>query len=221
MVDRVAYNNWQPPAWSGVFELYSKNWVRKHFWRVKHCIPTQEDALQECGVVFARCVRSYVKARRVNNHAWFMSLYQRALANQWNSFSVKDSQRRELLLNFVSQYDLFEEGSNEEHRTAEALDAASTNWGPMLGQLRSSAGELFGVLSTLANAPNDTLAALFSGCSPDRQRTRISKLKKTDDDFVIDCVREFVRMRLASPNSLIDGQELLRDLALILGSDAG
>ena len=84
-----------PPKWTGVFENYSRQWVNKNYWRVTHYFDSREDALAGCALTFSRCLSKYKNT--VDNHRWFMALYKRALFNDWNTFSVKDTRQRAFL----------------------------------------------------------------------------------------------------------------------------
>jgi len=55
--------------------------VYKNFWRVREKFGTQEDAIQECIVIFLKCADRY--AGTVDNARWFMSLYTQSVHNAW------------------------------------------------------------------------------------------------------------------------------------------
>ena len=66
------------PRWTGPIEGYTINLVRRYYPQLaaEHEF---EDLLQEAYIKYLICVRTY--KGRVDNGAWFMSLYKRALTN--------------------------------------------------------------------------------------------------------------------------------------------
>ncbi len=82
------------PAWGGPFEKWARNYVNKNHWRAAHVFGSEEDSLQECAAVFARCLRTY--QGKVDNPAWFMSLFKISVINEWNTVSIKDAHQREM-----------------------------------------------------------------------------------------------------------------------------
>jgi hypothetical protein len=113
---------------------------------------SSEDALQQCGVVFARCLRLYNRRSaqsgwgRVDNAAWFMALFKRALANEFNTLSrnIGRSHRAEL-----------EAAAEMRQRPGTRVER---NPGPLLAGLSD---ELRQVLRVLAVAPSEFLQMLL------------------------------------------------------------
>jgi len=68
------------PQWR-IVERYAQRWAATKHWRVKLICDDVDDALGECMFVYAKCARIYTG--KVDNPAWFMALYKRALANYW------------------------------------------------------------------------------------------------------------------------------------------
>lgn len=62
-----------PVQWQGVFERWSKNFVRKMFWRVRPYVDDKEDCLQYCALEFQKCLRTYENVRDPKH---IMALYQ-------------------------------------------------------------------------------------------------------------------------------------------------
>jgi hypothetical protein len=98
------------PPWRGVFENWSKEWVRKHYWRVSPWVPSQEDALQECGVLFARCIQRY--GDEVVSPKHFMALYKTAVFNRWHSLATGNMEYREVFVDDISEYNVYEESDD-------------------------------------------------------------------------------------------------------------
>jgi hypothetical protein len=82
--------------WPGVYENWSKAWVRENFWRVEHAFGSRNDALQQCAVVFAKCLKLY--SQTVDNEAWFMALFKRAIIHHWLHHAKRATERRPLML---------------------------------------------------------------------------------------------------------------------------
>lgn len=90
------------PRWdTGTYQKWARNFVRSNYWRVQNIFPDQEDALQECAVIFSRCANMY--GYKVNNPKWFMSLYMRSVYNNFCRFSENDTKYRGLV---ASNYDI-------------------------------------------------------------------------------------------------------------------
>lgn len=142
------------PVWEGVFRNWAIAWVRKQHWRVIHQIPTEEDALQECAMIFAKCADRYYG--RVNNPKWFMSLFKTAVNNYWNGMALRDREQRELLT----------------YHDADALDvhpgtnAVSYNDAPFRVHLSQVSAELREVLRVLVRAPSEIIEYIFHGYPP-------------------------------------------------------
>ena len=136
----------KPPElykWTGsVFELYSRNWVRRNFWRVREVVGSEEDALQECAITFLRCIRYY--QHTVNNPAWMMSLFKQALARDWHDLATKDDRVR----------------SVPPPADEEGLDF---NSGYLSALLSSGSAELGRFLSAIATAPAELVGLLLVG----------------------------------------------------------
>ncbi len=128
--------------WRGPFELWARSWVRRHYWRVRNVLPSEEDALQECAVVFVRCVNKY--ADTVDEPRWMMALFKTSVANAWNRLSCRDSEERAAL----EQYG----GTAATSEYAEGPLAAKLAWMPH---------EAMKVLCVMAQAPQEMLDLLL------------------------------------------------------------
>ena len=127
--------------WSGVFENYARKYVKKHLWRVAHILGSEEDAMQEAAVVFYRCRNRY--EGKVDNPAWFMSLFKIALVNEWASISAKDSQMRSIPI-------------------ADPSEEIVYNDGELVAALSGASEELQILMRTIANAPAEFLGLLLA-----------------------------------------------------------
>lgn len=86
------------PQWPGPIEGYSINLIKRYFPRLQAAYEF-EDLIQESYIKFLQCQKCY--AGKINNPAWFMSLYKRALINQFNTFLERVTR-----YNFISYEDL-------------------------------------------------------------------------------------------------------------------
>lgn len=163
------------PQWEGTFENWSRNWVNKHFWKVQHIHCTKEDSLQECALIFARCVKSY--NGKLDNPAWFMALYKTAVARDWITFAQKESQRRDIEL-------------------AHAADLTDGNYGPLITHLRLCAAEIRDVMGMLASAPNEVCAALITAKSRSALDRKTRRLTKASDELVCHLAQSYAALRL-------------------------
>jgi DNA-binding transcriptional regulator YbjK len=73
--------------WEGAFENWARAWIwgrpgqTGQFWRVEHVFGSEEDALQQCAMVFAKCLAYYGKTVTEPKH--MMALFKRAVINHW------------------------------------------------------------------------------------------------------------------------------------------
>jgi hypothetical protein len=156
--------------WEGAFQNWSRAWVRKHHWRVATLIGSEEDALQECAVVFTRCLNNY--AQKIDNPAWLMGLYKVAIVNQWNTFAEAD---RRLRMSRDPEYLA---------PMIEASPRVDVNCGPLAASLHSASAELRQVLTMIASAPTDLLDLIFAPRTPElvnRQLRRMCRISRDVD----------------------------------------
>lgn len=145
--------------WTGPFEGWARWWVSRHFWRVRHLFQTPEDALQECAVVFVRCVNKY--ADTVDEPRWMMALFKTSVANAWAKFSVRDREQREALA----------EAEGRMMGDAPLAGGAAHSAGPLLAALSLAPIEAVKALHVMAQAPQEVLDMLLEEPSRDRQNS--------------------------------------------------
>lgn len=139
-------------SWRGTFENWSKAYVAKNFWKVRNLFQTEEDALQECALIFTRCLNYY--ADKVDNPAWLMSLYKVAVINDWNTFARRDADMRSVIDFRIS--------SDEEREDAAPLPVPTdSNQGMLAVRLAEASTELRAALTLLAKAPTEVLMTIF------------------------------------------------------------
>lgn len=126
--------------WKGAFENWSKGFVARNFWRVRALFLDEEDALQECALIFVRCCNAY--AGKVDNPRWLMALFKRAVANDWHTFSQKDTRIREVPL------------PDEE-------EGYDYNAGMLMAAIAQGSDELKTALSAILAAPTELLSLVF------------------------------------------------------------
>lgn len=144
--------------WGDVFESWSRQFVRRQFWRVQATFITEEDALQECAAVFIHCRNKY--AGRIREPRHMMSLYQTALTRTWNSLSARDPGYR------TSEFnpDLHTHNESEEG-------------GGMLAVLFAQCdSELRDLTLAIVNAPAELLAIVFRDNDTSMITRRLSRM---------------------------------------------
>jgi hypothetical protein len=162
------------PAWTGVYENWSRAWVDKNFWRVQRHFGGKEDAVQECAAIFAKCINryqfsvifpTYTKKGRDPTAAWFMSLYKRSVYNAWIRYAELDSADRALLI-----YEYETSPDMPPHPVTEwswnnrpITPMVEYNAGPLSVKLWDLSDDLMRILSDMRAAPNDVLEFVFSG----------------------------------------------------------
>ena len=75
------------PQWKGPIEGYTINTIKSYYPRLQSAHEF-EDLIQEAYLKFMQCCRHYTG--KVDNGAWFMALYKRALTNQFNNMLEKN-----------------------------------------------------------------------------------------------------------------------------------
>ena len=149
-------------TWEGPFENWARAYVKKNFWRVRTSMGSEADALQECGVVFARCINRY--AASVDNPAWMMSLFKMSVANEFHSIAVKDGQLRQ---------------SRDPERLAQhasMLPTSTVNHGPLLVRWAQASAELQQVIKVIADAPAELLEMMFANNDKLQTNRRLRRL---------------------------------------------
>lgn len=126
--------------WKGPFENWSRGFVARNFWRVRALFLDEEDALQECALIFVRCCNTY--AGKVDNPRWLMALFKRAVSNDWHTFSQKDTHLRELPI------------PDEE-------EGYDYNAGLLLAAIDQGSPELKTALNAILVAPAELLSLVF------------------------------------------------------------
>lgn len=141
-------------SWRGAFENWSRAYVEKNFWRVRYTFQTKDDALQECALIFARCLNYY--ADRVDNPAWLMSLYKIAVVNDWNTWATKESQLRSAI-----NFDISSDTETESGETVIPPPVVMPD--AMLAcKLSEASTHLKAALTLLASAPAEVMTTIFS-----------------------------------------------------------
>lgn len=106
--------------------------------------------MQEAWIVFDRCAKKY--SGLVDNPAWFMALYQRALIGQFNDFSTISSRRRHV----ISESNLVNDDGELPTDLREPVGEVC-NEGELRVLVRQAPSEVKMVLALLFNAPSELL----------------------------------------------------------------
>lgn len=156
-----------------------------------------EDCIQQCGVVFARCVRVYHRREpsprmgkqpvdkgrgKVNNAAWFMSIYKRALVNEFNMLATRVGRSYRAENEFVIQ-------------SMNRSEGWDYNPGLLLASLSS---ELREVLQVLAGAPTELLEMLLHEQRDEIWSRRLCRLCRisTPNETIVTELRDLAKARL-------------------------
>jgi len=135
----------------------------------------EEEALAECALIFSRRIRQY--EGKVDNPKWFMSLFTRAVANDFITFSTISTRNREA----VEQY--IEENSRKQSE----LDYSN---GPLSLALREGSDELKAVLKTIINAPTEFMQILLAIGPEEKWNRRLCRLSGISNPGSIDVLNE-------------------------------
>ena len=153
--------------WEGVFENYARSFVHRNFWRVREQFCSEEDALQECALVFADCLNRY--AAKVDEPKWMMALFKRCLMSHWHTNSVYDTRKRSIPI----------------PEESEQLDF---NQGPLAVALADASDEVKQFLQVMQSAPSDFLNLIFADENVAALNQRIKRLCGIDK--AVDIVAE-------------------------------
>lgn len=188
------------PVWGGTFENWSRTFVDRNWWRVCRLYGTKEDGLQECALVFVRCRNRYLYI--CDNGAWFMSLYKRAVHNEFNVASVRETKRRrtEREMNTGTELAMLQAPSSD------------ANLGPLLSQVRGCSAELRAALLIMAKTPAEVLSLMLSAPTCASQKTRTARFSKTRDSFARNAIESYAKLKLEKPSQAAEALEELKVL---------
>jgi hypothetical protein len=147
------------PVWGPPFQAWAAVFVERNLWRVDRLFE-RDDAMQECAIIFIRCCRHY--DGRVTNAAWFMSLFMRAVVNNFHTFARRNR-----------RFYLAEAAAVEQARERAAFGYSE---GPLFTALSRASSELIEVCRVLASAPNELLSLMLSGIGSARDEAAVSRV---------------------------------------------
>lgn len=85
-------------AWTNDYEMVARRWVSRNMWRVETYFGSVDDAVQEAGAIFARCIELFQDKPPApgydNRRAQFTKYYKTALSTKWIAFAKRDSAMR-------------------------------------------------------------------------------------------------------------------------------
>jgi hypothetical protein len=217
-VERVCIHKQQPvrtkvdifyPQWRGTYQQWARNFVRKNYWRIENTFPDEEDALQECAVIFSHCANMY--GYKVNNPKWFMSLYMRSVHNKFCRHSIKDTEYRTIIANntydpsYADHSADFDKSSSHNHTLSDA---------PLQTAISEASDEIKTLIAHLLTSPPELVNELFdrkAGAGyylppPDKERDRAIDAKLR---YTFGLPSPIPRPRHRQPPNLVDK---LRDL---------
>ena len=136
------------PRWTGPIEGYTINLVRRYYPQLaaEHEF---EDLLQEAYIKYLVCARRY--KGKVDNGAWFMALYKRALSNHLHSLLLRHA-----------RYKLLEYGDGAQ------LPEPSVN---------GEVAEVLQILTTLPSELAEVMTAVMAGARKGVSLKKIQELR--------------------------------------------
>jgi DNA-directed RNA polymerase specialized sigma24 family protein len=144
--DRTSGNgsiDWRP-LWGGSFEAWAKKYVGKNLWRVNKQF-AHEDAMQECVLIFLRCAKLY--EGKIDNPAWFMSIFKISVINDFNTFAKRDSRMRQAEAMAAHAY--------------EPRHHIEFSQGPLMAIISKGSEELKQVLKVIVESPSEFVGLLL------------------------------------------------------------
>lgn len=141
------------PTWGGPIAGFTVNAIRKVFPMMANQYEF-EDLLQEAQIKFLACCRAY--SGKVDNPAWFMSLYKRALVNHLTTLAERNSR-----YNFLDY--------NDPALLPDVLDASLNG------------SELIEVMQVMTNLPTEfaeVLTSLVTGQKKHVSKRRVRELRE-------------------------------------------
>lgn len=81
------------PKWTGTFEAFTKNYVRKDFWRFNHLNQEFEDIISEAYCIFLKCKKAYPI---IDTPQHFMALYKTALHNRFYDLAMESTYHKDV-----------------------------------------------------------------------------------------------------------------------------
>jgi hypothetical protein len=128
------------------------------------------DALQACAECFARC--AYMYRGKIDNAAWFMSVFKIAVVNEFNTLSIADMTQRALMQEEVNEYltnreterrAKLKQPRRENNYSKDCYTkTVDFNDGPLQIALKQASNELHVVLNVISNAPAEMLGMLLT-----------------------------------------------------------
>lgn len=161
--------------WGGVFESWSRGFVKRNFWRVSALFLSEEDALQECAAIFLHCRNKY--AGKLDEPKHLMALYQTALTRAWHTFASQDPHFRCAFI-------------EDDAMKCEAESEPDYNCGPLAVLLTQCDAQLRAVIHAIIEAPNEFLHIIFGDAKEcdtllaTRRLSRMFRIRADDRDLV-------------------------------------
>jgi len=139
------------PEWQGVFENWTRAYMRVHHWKVEDFF-TLDEAVQECAVNFSWCLRKTTsRGGRIDNAKWFMRYYQRSVGTWLITQANKQTGRREKTQAYF------------EPPPEETVEQA----GPLVAALKRASPQLQTVLKVILSTPSEFFLDLLLRPGPD------------------------------------------------------
>jgi hypothetical protein len=141
--------------WGGAFEGWARGFVKRNLWRVDKLLGDEEDAIQECALVFVRCKNKY--EGRIDNPAWMMALFKSAVAHHWHVIASKNDPAKEM-------------------QAPDPDFGTDRNHGQFMIALSEAQSEIRDLMNALLSAPSEILSIVFRDDDPILLNRRVKRL---------------------------------------------
>lgn len=160
------------PKWTGTFEAFTKNYVRKDLWRFQHLNYEFEDLISEAYCKFLKCKKDYPITDTPQH---FMALYKTALRNKFYDLAMESTYHKDV----CHIEDMYSDDSDER---VHVLDKEhSEPFGSDLGLLlRKAPQEIKDVLKVVFETPAE-LVTMFK--KPRKQYSNVELGEKVGYSF--------------------------------------
>lgn len=190
-VDEPVYADVLSIEWQGPIEGYTKNYLAKNYWRVAS-VMDWDDAMQESRAIFVECVIRYKD--KVDNPAWFMSLYKTVLFSRFTNYANYATRQRHV----VFEHQLVRDDDEADSPITQRDEVGdSDNNGYLATLVREAPADVKEVLALFLNAPVDLLESAIAAWQSRNGKGGVSSrllcalLGREVDEDVIGRVQEY------------------------------
>lgn len=175
----------KPPVqieWSGVFEGYARNYVSRNLWRVSAYLGDRDDALQQCALTFYECKARY--QNHVDNPAWFMALYKRALMMDFADISRKDFRLRDTPMPLADE-------------------PVDFNAGPLISSINQCSDDIKELLVAIFDSPAQLLSLVFGDYDANKEGKRAAAREQEERTKLNSRIRHLLGISASADRDLV------------------